>query len=239
MVQSRISTRPVCVVVGAGPGNGAAFARRFAADGYAVAVLARDFDRLSTMASDIPGAQAFECDVSDSGSVDAAFTAIARDLGDVNVLIYNAGKGAWGDALSVSQADFESAWRVGAYGAFSTTRYVLPAMKKAGAGTIIFIGATASRRGSANSTAFAAAKAAQRSLAESLARAYGPDGVHVSLLIIDAVVSEPVMREKLAGYPDEFFCDPADIAETALMLTHQPSSAWTFELDIRPFGEKW
>jgi NAD(P)-dependent dehydrogenase (short-subunit alcohol dehydrogenase family) len=233
------SNAPVCAVVGAGPGNGAAFARRFAAEGYRVALLARNSERLAELAATIPDSRAYPCDVTDGESIRAAFEAIARDLGPVEVLVYNAGKMVWGDPLALSEADFEAAWRVNAQGAFLTARAVLPAMLEAGRGTILFIGATASRRGRPNTTAFAAAKAAQRSLAESLARAYGPKGIHVSLLIIDGVVDEPVNRPAFAGRPDEFFLKSDAIAETAVFLARQPRSAWTFELDVRPFVEQW
>lgn len=234
-----LSNAPVCAIVGAGPGNGAAFARRFAAAGYRVALLARNLERLSGLAATIPDSRAFACDVTDGASLQAAFAAIARELGPVDVLVYNAGKMVWGDPLALSEADFEAAWRTNAHGAFLTARAVLPAMLAAGHGTILFIGATASRRGRPGTTAFAAAKAAQRSLAESLARAYGPQGIHVSLLIIDGVVNEPVNRPAFPGRPDEFFAQPDDIAETAVFLARQPRSAWTFELDVRPFGEQW
>ena len=233
------STSPVCVIVGAGPGNGAAFARRFAAGGFRVALLARDLARLGAMAGMIPNARAIACDVSDPESVRLAFAAIIQDLGRIDVLIYNAGKGVWGDALAIDEADFEAAWRVNAFGAFLAARLALPAMLGAGSGSILFVGATASRRGRPGTTAFAAAKAAQRSLAESLARTYGPRGIHVSLLIVDGVVDEPGTRAKMADKPGDFFCKPEDIAETAFFITRQPPSAWTFELDVRPFGESW
>ena len=132
-----------------------------------------------------------------------------------------------------------SAWRINTFGAFVAARCVLPAMKARGAGQIVFTGATASRRGGAKAVAFASAKAAQRSLAESLARAFGPAGVHVSLIVVDEVVNEPLMRARFAGKPDSFFVEPGDIADTAVMLTRQRPSAWTFELEARPFGERW
>jgi NAD(P)-dependent dehydrogenase (short-subunit alcohol dehydrogenase family) len=230
---------PLCAIVGAGPGNGAAFAHRFATAGYQIALLARGVERLSELASEIPNAQVFYCDVTSEESIATAFQTLSQQMGSPDVVIYNVGKAIWGDALSLSGEDFELAWRVNAQGAFLTAQQVLPAMREAQTGTIIFIGATASHRGGANTAAFAAAKAAQRSLAESLARAYGPDGVHVCLMIIDAVIDEPSTRAQLTDKPDSFFCKPHDIAETALMLTRQPPSAWTFELDLRPFGEKW
>ena len=112
-------------------------------------------------------------------------------------------------------------------------------MKSAGFGNIIFIGITASLRGSANSAAFAPAKAAQRSLAQSMARSLAPQGIHVSLVIVDAVVDLPGTRRAMADKPDDFFLKPDDMARTALWLAQQPRSAWTFEAQVRPYGEKW
>jgi len=103
----------------------------------------------------------------------------------------------------------------------------------------VFIGATASRRGAARTAAFAPAKAAQRSLAESMARSLGPAGIHVSLIVIDGVVDLPRTRQRLPDKPDEFFVRPDDVAATAAFLVGQPRSAWTFELEARPFGETW
>lgn len=202
-------------------------------------LIARDASRVEVLAASLPNAKAFACDAGDPEAVASTFTAIRRDMGPVGVLVYNAGKGIWGDALSVSLEDFESAWRVSAFGAFLAVRQVLPEMIAAGSGTIHFIGATASRRGSANTAAFAPAKTAQRALAESLARAYGWRGIHVALLVVDAVVDEPFVRSRLQDHPDDFFCKPDAIAETGFMLSRQCRSAWTFELDVRPFKEKW
>lgn len=229
----------VCAIVGAGPGNGSALAQKFAAAGYRVALLARDHDRLAELATTLPGAAAYHCDVSSPESITAAFAAIEGEMGQVGTLIYNPGKGVWGDALSVTPQVFETAWRVNTFGAFLCAQRVLPAMIAAASGAIVFMGATASRRGGAQTAAFAAAKGGQRLLAESLARAYGSKGVHVALLVIDAVVDEPLARAMLVDRPDDFFCAPDDIADTALMLTRQKRSAWTFELEVRPCAEKW
>ena len=157
--------KPVCVVVGVGPGNGSAFARRFAAEGYAVALVARSTGLTSTLAQELPVARAYACDVGDLTALERTFALIKSDLGSVDVLVYNAGKGVWGSAEEVTFQDFEAAWRTNTFGAFAAARCVVPAMKRRGAGNIIFIGATASRRGGAKTAAFASAKAAQRSLA--------------------------------------------------------------------------
>lgn len=232
-------SEPVCVVVGAGPGNGEALVRKYAHNGYQVAMLARDGVRLAELAGRIPGTMAVACDVTDADSIAAAVKAVERAHGQIDVVVYNVGKGVWGDVLGVSAADFEMAWRTNTMGAFLMAREVLPGMLERKHGTILFIGATASRRGAARAAAFASAKGAQRMLAESMARAYGPQGVHVALIVIDAVVDEPLMRQRLPDRPDEFFCRPDDIADTALSLTRQGPSAWTFELELRPSGEKW
>lgn len=233
------SGRPVCAVVGVGAGNGAAFVRRFAAEGYDVAMLARSTDVMDDLATQLPTAKSFRCDVADPVSVTATFERIAAELGPVDTLIYNAGKGVWGSAEEVSPQDFEAAWRVNTFGAFLSARAVLPAMKARGRGNMIFVGATASRRGGARATAFAAAKAGQRAMAESLTRAYGPAGIHVALIVVDGIVDEPVMRARFSDKPPSFFIKPDDIADTAVMLTRQNPSAWSFELEARPFGETW
>lgn len=231
--------QPVGVIVGVGEGNGAALARAFARDGMAIALLARRTEFTGQLARELPGARAYACDVSDASAVARTFAAIRTDMGNPAVLVYNAGSGVWGDVESVGLADFEAAWRVNAYGALAVSREVIPAMKAASAGTIIFIGATASLRGGPKTAAFAPAKAAQRSLAESMARSLGPQGIHVALIVIDAAVDLPSIRRALADKPDSFFLRPDDMAATALWLARQPRSAWTFEATVRPFGEKW
>jgi NAD(P)-dependent dehydrogenase (short-subunit alcohol dehydrogenase family) len=230
---------PVCAIVGVGEGNGASLARAFARGGMATALLARRTDFTANLARELPDARAYACDVADTSSVARAFAAIRAEMGDPTVLVYNAGSGVWGDIESVSLDAFEAAWRVNAYGAFAVSREVIPAMRAAAAGTIIFIGATASLRGGPKTAAFAPAKAAQRSLAESMARSLWPHGIHVALIVIDAVVDLPRIRQALTDKPDDFFLRPDDMAATAVWLSQQPRSAWTFEVAVRPFGEKW
>jgi NAD(P)-dependent dehydrogenase (short-subunit alcohol dehydrogenase family) len=159
-------TKPVCVVVGVGEGNGAALARAFANEGMALALLARGTGFTSALAEELGDARAYSCDVADPASVAEAFGRTRAELGDPSTVLYNAGSGVWGDVESIDLDGFESSWRVNAYGALAVARQVIPVMKAAGSGTIIFIGATASRRGGPRTAAFAPAKAAQRSLAE-------------------------------------------------------------------------
>jgi NAD(P)-dependent dehydrogenase (short-subunit alcohol dehydrogenase family) len=225
--------------VGVGEGNGAALARAFARTGMAVALLARRTDFTSGLARELSDAQPYVCDVSDLSSVSEAFATIRTEMGDPATLVYNAGSGVWGDVESITLDDFEAAWRVNAYGALAAGREVIPAMKAAGSGAIIFIGATASRRGGPRTAAFAPAKAAQRSLAECMARSLWPQGIHVALIVIDAVVDLPGTRRNMPDKPDSFFLKPDDMAATAVWLAQQPRSAWSFEVEVRPLGENW
>lgn len=232
-------SKPVCAVVGVGPGNGAALARRFASEGYAVALLARSTEVTAPLASELPAARAYACDVADPASVTSTFAAVARDMGPVEVLVYNAGSGTWGTIEEASATDFEHSWRVNTLGAFVASQQVIPAMKQAGRGSIVFIGATASRRGNVKTAVFAPAKAAQRSLAESMARHLWPAGIHVAVVILDGVVDLPRTRKMMPDKPDSFFVSPDELAETVLQVTRQKRSVWSFEVEARPFGEKW
>ena len=230
---------PVCVIPGAGPGNGAAFARRFARAGYQVAMIARDRDRLTEIADPIDGAHGFPCDITDPADITETLGHIRGELGPISVLLYNAGGGRWGTIDEVDSEAMAQAWRMNTLGLHTCAREVLPDMRAAGGGAIVVTGATASLRGGARFAAFASAKAAQRSLAESLARQLGRENIHVALVILDGVVDTPRTREMLPDRPDDRFLSPDDIAESVHFLVHQPRSAWTFELDLRPFTEEW
>jgi NAD(P)-dependent dehydrogenase (short-subunit alcohol dehydrogenase family) len=232
-------SKPVCAVVGAGPGNGAALARRFSASGYAVALLARTAELSSALAAELDDAHFYQCDVGDAASVAKAFAQVRSELGEVDVLAYNAGSGVWGTVEEITPEGFEASWRVNALGTLLAAKEVIPGMKAKGAGSIIVVGATASRRGVARTAAFAAGKAAQRSLAESMARHLWPAGIHVALVIVDGVVDLPRTRERMSDKPDEFFVKPAAVAETVYWLSEQDRSAWSFEVEARPFAEKW
>lgn len=232
-------SKPVCAILGVGPGNGAAFARRFSEGGYAVALMARRGDTIDPLASELPDARAWRCDAADASDIERCFAEIRSDMGEIETLIYNAGSGIWGSVEEVSAEDFETCWRINAHGAFIASQQVIPAMKAAGRGNIVLIGATASRRGGAKSAAFAAGKAAQRSLAESMARHLWPAGIHVSLVIIDGMIDLERTRKRLPDKPDEFFLQASDIAETVWQTTRQNRSSWSFEIEARPFGETW
>jgi NAD(P)-dependent dehydrogenase (short-subunit alcohol dehydrogenase family) len=229
----------VCLVTGVGPGTGVACVRKFAAENYAVAMCARTPDKLTALASEIPGAHAYPTDVTDGAAVAATFAAVRRDLGPIDVLIHNAGNAVFGDFRTVDAAAMEGAWRVNVLALFHCAREAAADMAKKGAGTILVTGATASLRGGPGMAAFAPAKGAQRLLAQSMARTLGPEGIHVALAIIDGVIDMPVTRGFLQDKPDEFFLKPSAIADAYWAVHAQDRSAWTFELDLRPFGEKW
>ena len=229
----------VVVVAGAGPGNGAALARRFSDEGRPVALLARTQAHADALATEIAGARGYACDVGEAASVSACFAAIAAEMGEVDTLLFNAGSGVFGDVETIRAEEFEAAWRVNALGAFLCSRAVIPAMKAAGQGSIIFIGATASRRGGKATAAFAPAKAAQRSLAESMARSLWPAGIHVALIIVDGVVDLASTRAKMPDKPEDAFVDPAGVATIAWDLVRQSRRAWSFEVEARPCGESW
>lgn len=231
--------KPLCVIVGVGEGNGAALAKAFASEGMRLALLARGTEFTSAFAAELGDARSYSCNASDPRNIADTFAKIRADLGDPAVLVYNAGSGSWGDVESISVQDFENSWRVNALGALAASKEVIPAMKAAGEGVILFIGATASLKGGARTAAFAPAKSAQRSLAESMARSLGPQNVHVGLIIIDAVVDLPRTRRMMPDKPSDFFIRPDDIAATAVWLARQPRSAWTFEIIVRPNGENW
>ena len=233
------TTSPVAAIVGVGPGNGAAIARTFSEAGYRVALMARSETLIAPLAAELAGALAVRCDVTDAASIEQAFTVIETRMGPVDTLIYNAGSGVWGTFDDVDAAALESSWRINALGLFNCARQVTATMKAAGRGNILVVGATASRRGAAGAAAFAPAKAAQRTLAESMARHLGPSGIHVALVIIDGRVDAPKARKASPEKPDWFFVKPRAVAKNLLWLARQDRSAWSFEIEARPYAEKW
>jgi NAD(P)-dependent dehydrogenase (short-subunit alcohol dehydrogenase family) len=229
----------VCVITGAGPGTGAALARRFAAGGYRVALLARDAERLGKLAAEIPGSAAFPVDVADLDALRAALAAVRARLGAPSVLLHNAVAGGFGEFESVTPEALEQRFRVNVTSLLVLAQELAPAMIAAGRGAIVVTGNTSAWRGKASFAGFAPTKAAQRILAESLARSLGPRGVHVAYVVIDAVIDVPWTRRAFPDRPDSFFIQPSGIADAVHHVVHQERSAWTFELDLRPFGESW
>lgn len=233
---------PVAVVVGVGPGLGASLARRFA-QGYAVAIIARKAEYLKSLAAELraTGAQILEvpADIGDRAQVEAAFTLIREQLGPPEVLLYNAGGGMFGTITDITPEQYEDSWRVNAYGAFLSVKAVVPDLIARGRGVILFTGATAGVKAGPKSVAFGPAKFALRGLTQSLARDLGPKGIHVAWINVDGVIDIPGRRERFAQLKEEDLLKPEAIAETYWHVAHQDRSAWTTELEVRPFKEKF
>ncbi|MEQ1889764.1 MAG: SDR family NAD(P)-dependent oxidoreductase [Alphaproteobacteria bacterium] len=229
------TTKPLALVTGVGPGTGAAVARRFAAGGYRVAMLARNAGRLAVLEKEIPDSIAVPCDVSDA----AALARVIAEVGDPKVVVHNAVGGAFGTFTQVKAETLQRNFEINTMALFHLARLTAPAMIAAGEGALIVTGNTSAQRGRAAFAGFAPTKAAQRILAESLARDLGPKGVHVAYLIIDAVIDVPWQRELQPGKADDFFISPASIADEVHHLAHQPRDAWSFLAEVRPFHEPW
>jgi len=229
----------VCVVMGVGPGNGEAFVRRFSDEGFQVAMLARSEGYLKQLEQSVSGAKAFPCDLMEPAQITSVLADVENSLGPVSVMLYNAGGGIFKSVEDASLEDFEANWKINVQGLVAATKAALPQLRQHDTASIIVTSASAATRGRANTAPFASAKAAQRSLAQSLARQLGAEKIHVANVVIDGVVDLPRTREWLADKPDEFFVKPAAVADAVWNLCQQDPSAWTFELDIRPFGENW
>jgi NAD(P)-dependent dehydrogenase (short-subunit alcohol dehydrogenase family) len=229
----------VAVVTGVGPGTGAAIARRFARDGYKVAMLARTRVRLANLERELGDAKAYPCDVTDEAQLDSTIDAIRRDLGRPQVLIHNAVGGAFGNFMEIDPQVLNRNFQVNTMALLYLARRLAPDMIAAGEGAIIASGNTSALRGKAAFAGFAPTKAAQRILAESIARELGPKGVHVAYVLIDAVIDLEWTRKRFAGASDDFFTKPAAIADEIWHVVHQDRSAWSFNVEIRPFRETW
>ena len=221
--------KDVALVVGVGPGLGAALARRFAAEKMVVALGARRVDKLKDLARQT-GGRAYACDSTSEISVDDLFTAVERDLGIPRLVVFNAGGFVRKPIAELGAGELEACWRACCLGGFLVGRAAARAMLPEGPGTILFTGATAALRGSANFAAFAIGKFGLRALAQSMARELGPQGIHVGHVIIDGSIGEDSGESRLS---------PDAIAENYWLLHRQPKSAWTLELDLRPWVEKF
>jgi short-subunit dehydrogenase len=230
---------PVALVTGVGPGTGAAIARRFARGGYAVAMLARTRERLVALEKEIEHARGYPCDVTDEAQLDVAVSAVRAELGAPTVLIHNAVGGAFGTFLEIEPEVLQRNFQINTMALLHLARRLAPAMVTAGQGAIIATGNTSALRGKARFAGFAPTKAAQRILAEAIARDVGPKGVHVAYVLIDAVIDLEWTRKMFAQAADEFFIPPQAIAEEVWHVAHQPRSAWSFLVEVRPFGESW
>jgi len=236
------NTKKVAVVVGVGAGLGNALARRFAKE-YAVALVARGGDKLAGFAKEIEAeggrAIAVPADMSKAADIESAFARIRGELGEIDVLLYNAAMRPFGKLMDTKPSTFENTWRVTTFGAFLCAQQVIPAMLKKGAGAIIITGATAGIKPFATSAAFGPAKFAVRGLAQVMARDLQPQGIHVAYVNVDGAIDMPAIRERFPQIKDEDMLKPSAIAETYWHIAHQDRSAWSHDVDVRPFKEKW
>jgi NAD(P)-dependent dehydrogenase (short-subunit alcohol dehydrogenase family) len=240
--EERMSDR-VAAVLGVGPGLGAAVARRFAGEGFGVALMARKEESVADVREEIEGgggtALSVSADATDPDSVARAFERVRGELGDPEVFVYNAGAFQMGGILDLSPEQFDDCFRANCAGAFYAAQQVLPAMVEAGGGTVLLTGASAALRGKANFSALAVGKFGLRALAQSMAREFGPQGVHVSHVIVDGQINTPRMREMSPDREAHTLLSPDAIAETYWQLHSQDRTAWTLELDLRPAVESF
>ncbi|WP_390615005.1 SDR family NAD(P)-dependent oxidoreductase [Maricurvus nonylphenolicus] len=242
------SQQKVAVIIGVGPENGmgAALCRRFANNDYHVFVGGRTFEKVETVASNINAnggkATPVACDATEIDTLDNLF-AQAADAGQITLAIYNAGNNMPGDFLTMEPEFFEKCWRIACYGGFLFSQLALKHMAPNEEGTLLFTGASASMRGKPFFSAFTAAKAGLRALAQSLAREFGPKGVHVAHVVIDGAIDgdrinkgRPEVAEALGK---EGLVDIEGIVDVYEMLDKQPSRAWTHEIDVRTATENF
>ena len=235
-------SRPVCLVTGVGPakGTGAEVTKRFAEGGYQVAMLARNKDNLIKLEQMIKGTKAFPCDVGDLETLINTIQSVRDELGAPSVVVHNAAKSSRGSILDLDPEDLERNFRVNTTALLYLARETIPGMLQAGQGAILVTGNTSATRGITNWGFFASTKAAQRILAESIAREFGPKGIHTAYFVIDALIDTPRTRPIMgAGKPDEFFSKASAIADEMFHVAHQDRSTWSFNVELRPFGEVW
>ena len=230
------------IIVGVGSGLGWAVAERLAAAGMQTLVAARDADKLRRLIADSDRARsihAHACDATRAQDVEGLFDAAAERFGAPDVVVYNAGAYQPGGILEIAPGDFERCWRIGCFGGFLVGQAAARAMVPRGQGTILFTGATASLRGSARFANLAVPKFGLRALAQSMAREFAPQGVHVAHVIIDGQIDSERYAHLRASRGPDALLPPAAIAETYYQLHRQPRGAWTHELDLRPWVEKF
>ena len=246
-------SQPVALVVGAGDATGGAIARAFAREGYVACVTRRHADKLAPLVARIEAeggcAHAFGSDARDEDQVVTLVERIESTVGPIEVLVFNIGANVPERILDESARKYRKVWEMGCFAGFLNAREVarrmvarpLPAGGRRG--TILFTGATASLRGGAGFAAFAGSKMALRALAQSMARELGPEGIHVAHVVIDGAIDTEFIRtrfpERHALKAQDGILDPEHIAQQYVMLHRQPRDAWTHELDLRPWLEKF
>jgi NAD(P)-dependent dehydrogenase (short-subunit alcohol dehydrogenase family) len=226
------------VIAGVGPGLGASIARKFVAEGCAVALFARSSEFIDDLADELNEegeALAVQTDITDAEQVAAGFEEVRETFGPVDVLVNHASGGAWKRLMDLSDGEFEQALAVGTHGGFHCSQEAVADMLDNDGGTVVFTGATSSVRGNEGALAFSAGKFAVRGMAESMARDLGPKGIHVSHVVIDGGIRPP---DRDVENPEEYL-DPDAIAESYWHLVEQDESAWTLELDVRPHTEEF
>ena len=235
------------LVVGAGDATGGAIARRFAREGYIACVTRRNADKLQPLLDAIraAGGQArgFGSDARDEAAVTELVATIEREVAPLEVAVFNIGANVRFTVTDTTERVYRKVWEMGALAGFLMAREAARAMLPRGRGTILFTGATASLRGGAGFAAFAGAKHALRALAQSLARELGPQGIHVAHVVIDGAIDTQFIREtfpeRYALKESDGIVNPEHIAEAYWQLHNQPRSAWTHEMDLRPWMESW
>jgi NAD(P)-dependent dehydrogenase (short-subunit alcohol dehydrogenase family) len=224
------------LIVGAGSGLSASLARLFAREGLKVALAARNSEKLAPLCAET-GAKAFACDAINPEQVARMFTAVEETVGAPDVVVYNASARARGPVAELVPAEVERAIMVSAYGGFLVAREAVKRMLPKGHGAVLFTGASASVKGYPLSGPFAMGKFALRGLAQSMARELAPQGIHVGHFVIDGAIRNPG-RVEPADRPDSML-DPDAIAASYLHLLQQPRSAWTWEVELRPWVERF
>ena len=234
-----MSTAPHCLVVGVGPGLGMGCVRRFAAAGYRVSMIARHAGRLASWASEVPESMGYPTDVADVDGFRETLRHIVATCGLPEVVVYNAARATFGHYRDITLDNFEMNFRINTGGLLVLAQELAPAMVGRGSGRLMVTGNTGALRGSPSFVGWSPTKAGQRILAECLARELGPSGVHVAYIVVDALIDMPFARRRFADKPKDFFAQPADLAETIFRTAQQPKSAWSFLVELRPFGEHW
>ena len=224
----------VALIVGAGDGLSASIARRFAREGMRIALAARNKEKLSALSAEVDG-RAFGCDAAVPGQVARLFENVEREMSSPDVVVYNPSARARGALIDLDPEDVERSLAVSAFGGFLVAQQAARRMLSKRQGAILFTGASASIKGYAQSAPFAMGKFALRGLAQSMARELSPQGIHVAHFVIDGAIRNPGRTEP-TDKPDSML-DPDAIAESYLHALRQPRSAWTWEIELRPWVE--
>jgi NAD(P)-dependent dehydrogenase (short-subunit alcohol dehydrogenase family) len=233
-----VAENEVTVIVGAGSGLGAALARAARSEGMRVAVAARDPAKLAEVAR-LTGATAVACDATEAGAVDALFERVGRDLGVPALVVYNASRRVRGPVADLDRAAVRQALDITAFGGFLVAQAAVRAMLPAGRGSLLFTGASASVKGYAQSAPFAMGKFALRGLAQSLARELSPQGLHIAHFVIDGAIRTGDDDPRIAQRGEDGVLLPDEIAKTYLHVFRQHRSAWAWEIELRPWLEKF